>query len=39
MTLLDFIALHKIMTVNFMWQNNFFEPLAKMGMENGVWKL
>ena len=32
MTLLDVIDLDKIWTVNFIWENKFFEPWAKVGV-------
>ena len=38
MTLLDVIDLDEILTVNFMWKKNFFEPLVTVGAAL-VWKL
>ena len=38
MTLFDVIDLDKIWTVNFMWQNKFFEPWAKLAVTL-FWKL
>ena len=38
MTLLDVFDLNKIWTVNFMWENEFFEPWAKVGAAL-VWNL
>ena len=38
MTLFDVIGLDDILTVNSMWRNKFFEPLAKMGATL-IWKL
>ena len=38
MTLLDVIDLDKIWTVNSMWENEFFEPRAKVGAAL-VWNL
>ena len=38
MTLLDVIDLDKILTVNSMWENKFFEPWVEVGVAL-VWNL